>query len=388
MRRRAQPVRYLFCVGRSAAFLERAAPPLKQHQPAADITGVTIDRAVNLEAVAAVELGRMRVLLISRDEAARRFLTTSLTRAGYADVLEVEDPERASSLCRAKRPDVVILALDTQELRDVLEQIHDLLEAPESLPVLALWAQSDPLDRRTAILRGVRDVAALPIDDAELLLRVGNLLRTRQLEAQLSDRNAMLTETILLRRAGIDTTRESLSVLAAIADYHDDDTSQHAERVGILAAQIAEALGESELFVTMMRDAAPLHDIGKVGISRRILLKPDELTAPEWEHMMRHVEIGAQILSPARSAVLQLAGEIARTHHERWDGSGYLAGLAGEEIPLSGRITALADVWDTLTRERPYRAAWDHERARTEIRGQAGLHFDPRIVRAFDSIEP
>jgi cyclic di-GMP phosphodiesterase len=197
----------------------------------------------------------------------------------------------------------------------------------------------------------------------------------------------MTTETIAERTTQDDTARESLSILAAIADYHDDDTSQHAQRVGICAALIAQALELPEPFVNMIRDAAPLHDIGKVGISRRILLKPGKLSPAEWMHMMRHVEMGAQILAPARSPVLRLAAEIARTHHERWDGNGYVAGLAGEEIPLSGRITALADVWDTLTHERPYKPAWSEERALAEINRGSGAHFDPRVVEAFSRID-
>jgi putative two-component system response regulator len=195
------------------------------------------------------------------------------------------------------------------------------------------------------------------------------------------------SEMIQERTNEQDTARESLSILAAIADYHDDDTSQHAQRVGIGAALIARALELPEPFVTMIRDAAPLHDIGKVGISRRILLKPGKLSPAEWMHMMRHVEMGAQILAPARSPVLRLAAEIARTHHERWDGNGYVAGLQGDEIPLSGRITALSDVWDTLTHERPYKPAWSEERALAEIDRESGSHFDPRVVEAFHTID-
>jgi putative two-component system response regulator len=197
----------------------------------------------------------------------------------------------------------------------------------------------------------------------------------------------MTSDTIPEHTTEQDTARESLSILAAIADYHDDDTSQHAQRVGICAALISRELGLPEPFVTMIRDAAPLHDIGKVGISRRILLKPGKLSPAEWMHMMRHVDMGAQILAPARSPVLRLAAEIARTHHERWDGNGYVAGLEGDEIPLSGRITALADVWDTLTHERPYKPAWSEERALAEIHRESGAHFDPRIVEAFSRID-
>jgi len=228
---------------------------------------------------------------------------------------------------------------------------------------------------------------AKPADETELLSRVRNVLQVRHLQAQLRDRNAILREAVRERTGEVDTARESLSILAAIADFHDDDTDQHAKRVGVGAALIAQALDLDEQFVATIREAAPLHDIGKVGISRRILLKPDKLTPAEWMHMMRHVEIGARILAPAKSPVLRMASEIAGTHHERWDGNGYVAGLVGAEIPLAGRITTLADVWDTLTHERPYKPAWDEDRALAEINAQAGAHFDPRIVEAFHTID-
>jgi cyclic di-GMP phosphodiesterase len=142
-----------------------------------------------------------------------------------------------------------------------------------------------------------------------------------------------------------------------------------------------------EQFVSTIQDAALLHDVGKVGISDRILLKPGRLSEEERATMMRHVDIGARILGQARSPVLRAAAEIARTHHERWDGAGYLAGLAGEDIPLAGRITAVADVFDALTHERPYKSAWETDRALSEIKDQAGRQFDPRVVEAFLTID-
>jgi putative two-component system response regulator len=173
-----------------------------------------------------------------------------------------------------------------------------------------------------------------------------------------------------------------------MAEYHDYETHNHTRRVGFTAARIARTLGLSGRFVDLIRQAAPLHDVGKVGISDTILLKPGRLTAEERAAMMRHVEIGARILEPARSPVLRAAAEIARTHHERWDGTGYLLGLEGEEIPLAGRITAVADVFDALTHERPYKPAWTIEHALQEIASQAGRHFDPHVVEAFLNIEP
>jgi putative two-component system response regulator len=176
-------------------------------------------------------------------------------------------------------------------------------------------------------------------------------------------------------------------VLATMAEYHDYATANHTQRVGLTAAMIAQALDLPEQFVSTIQDAALLHDVGKVGISDRILLKPGRLTDEERATMMRHVDIGARILGQARSPVLRAAAEIARTHHERWDGNGYLAGLAGEDIPLAGRITAVADVFDALTHERPYKSAWETDRALGEIRDQAGRQFDPRVVEAFLTID-
>jgi putative two-component system response regulator len=334
------------------------------------------------------QFAHMRLLLVHEPGEGREPAEAALTRAGYGDVVTTPDPSRTLELCVTERPDLVLLDLDVPGAsHQALDSIRHLTDGSDSLPVLALTAGATPEIRRWALSVGVRDFVAKPVDEVELIIRVENALQTRTLQRHLQDRNAVLREAVRERTGEFDTARESLSILAAIADFHDDDTDQHAKRVGIGAALIAQALGLDEQFVATIRDAAPLHDIGKVGISRRILLKPDKLTPAEWMHMMRHVEIGARILAPARSPVLRMASEIAGTHHERWDGNGYVAGLVGAEIPLAGRITALADVWDTLTHERPYKPAWDEERALAEVDAQAGAHFDPRVVEAFHTID-
>ena len=331
----------------------------------------------------------MRLLLVHAPGEGRELVEAALARAGYADVVTTRTPCARSSSASPNAPTLVLLDLDVPgSSHEALDAIRHLTEGSDSLPVLALTAGATPEIRRWALSMGVRDFVAKPIDDTELLVRVyATRSRPALSGSDLRDRNAVLREAVRERTGEFDTARESLSILAAIADFHDDDTDQHAKRVGIGAALIAQALGLDEQFVATIRDAAPLHDIGKVGISRRILLKPDKLTPAEWMHMMRHVEIGARILAPARSPVLRMASEIAGTHHERWDGNGYVAGLVGAEIPLAGRITALADVWDTLTHERPYKPAWDEDRALAEIDAQAGAHFDPRIVEAFRTID-
>jgi putative two-component system response regulator len=330
----------------------------------------------------------MRLLLVHAPGERREQVTSALAQAGYRDVLSTGDPERTLELCVTEHPDLVLLDLDAGGISQrALDSIRHLTDGASSLPVLALTSDATSEVRRWALSNGVRDFVAKPADETELLARVQNALQIRHLQRQLRDRNAILREAVRERTGEVDTARESLSILAAIADFHDDDTDQHAKRVGVGAALIAHALDLDEQFVATIRDAAPLHDIGKVGISRRILLKPDKLTPAEWMHMMRHVEIGARILASAKSPVLRMASEIAGTHHERWDGNGYVAGLVGAEIPLAGRITTLADVWDTLTHERPYKPAWDEDRALAEINAQAGAHFDPRIVEAFRSID-
>jgi putative two-component system response regulator len=334
------------------------------------------------------ELTDMRLLIAIADGAARESLTDSLTQAGYGDIVRTDDPSAVHHLCITERPDLVLLDLrPAGAAGTVLPQLLPFIEPPDSLPVIAVTGEEPGDKRDRAIAHGVRDFVDRPDQVSELLLRVRNALETRRLQQRLDDRYPASLAYVQELTSEVDTARESLSVLAAIADYHDDDTYQHAQRVGVGASLIAQAVDLAEPFVTMIRDAAPLHDIGKVGMSRRILLKPGKLTPAEWMHMMRHVEIGARILSSARSPVLRLAGDIARTHHERWDGNGYLAGLAGEDIPIAGRITALADVWDTLTHERPYKPAWDADRALAEIMSEAGRHFDPRLVEAFATID-
>jgi HD-GYP domain-containing protein (c-di-GMP phosphodiesterase class II) len=176
---------------------------------------------------------------------------------------------------------------------------------------------------------------------------------------------------------------ETLERLALASEYRDDDTMHHTRRVGSLAALIAERMGLAADTVELMGLAAPLHDIGKLGISDLILLKPGPLTPDEREAMKAHTVIGAAILGGSKSPVLRLAEEIARSHHERWDGTGYPHRVAGEAIPIAARIVAVADVYDALTHDRPYKRAWPPEQAVAEIKSQAGSQFDPQVVSAF-----
>jgi len=203
-------------------------------------------------------------------------------------------------------------------------------------------------------------------------------------EHQLADNARSLELMIAERTRELDEARaETLRQLAIAAEYRDDETYQHTERVGHVAARLALGLGLPAGQVTLLRQAAPLHDVGKLAIPDCILLKPGRLTDQEFDVMKTHAELGARLLSSGSSPVLQMAAVIAGTHHERWDGRGYPKGLTGEAIPLVGRIVAVADVFDALTHDRPYKPAWTVERAIAEIGGGAGSQFDPRVVTAF-----
>ena len=206
-------------------------------------------------------------------------------------------------------------------------------------------------------------------------------------EDQLANNAKCLEKLVAERTRELDDARaETLRQLAIAAEYRDDETYQHTERVGHVASRLALGLGLPAGQVTLLRHAAPLHDVGKLAIPDCILLKPGRLTVDEFEVMKTHAELGARLLSSGSSRVLQTAAVIAATHHERWDGAGYPHGLVGEAIPLVGRIVAVADVFDALTHDRPYKSAWSVQRAFDEIERSSGGQFDPRVVRAFQAM--
>ncbi|MGH2371927.1 MAG: HD domain-containing phosphohydrolase, partial [bacterium] len=237
-----------------------------------------------------------------------------------------------------------------------------------------------------ALAGGAKDFLTKPVDATEVVLRIRNLLETRMLHLQLQDQNEILEEKVLDRTRELEQAQiEILERLALAAEYRDDDTGQHTYRVGETSGHIARALVLPDAQVELIRRAAPLHDVGKIGIPDNILLKPGKLTPDEFEVMKTHTTIGVRILSGSKFPLLQLAREIALAHHERWDGAGFPEGLTGEAIPLEARIVAVADAYDAMTSNRPYRKALSREEAWGILWDGAGTQWDEHIVEAFAS---
>jgi len=234
-------------------------------------------------------------------------------------------------------------------------------------------------DVAIALKRNGRQMTQGVIYDITGLKRAEEGLRTRE---------RMLQGIVRERTRELERSRmETLQRLAIAAELHEEGTREHTLRVGQIAASLAHAMGLSPAFVELIAQAAPLHDIGKLGVTNEILLRPTALTDTELETMRQHTLVGARILEGSDTPALRLAEQIALTHHEHWDGSGYPRGLAGEEIPVAGRITIVADVFDALMHERAYKEAWPAQEAIEEIRRGSGTLFDPAVVDAFVSLD-
>ena len=334
-------------------------------------------------------LSDARILVIDDEPANVLLLERLLERWGYKNVVSTTDSSQAVGLAARPTPSLVLLdlAMPPPDGFEVMEQLSRL-PGGHAIPVVVLTADVTAATRQRALSSGASDFVTKPFDETEVRLRVQNLLRTRGLQLELEHHNELLEQRVRERTQDLEfARRETLSRLALAGEYRDDETHEHAQRVGRTAALLGARLGLSKDEVDLIRRSAPLHDIGKVGVPDAILLKRGKLTDDEFERIKGHTTIGGRILADSVSNVLQAGEVIACTHHERWDGGGYPAGLAGEEIPLHGRLVALADVFDALTHARPYKPAWPLERAVAEIRREAGRQLDPELVRTFECLD-
>jgi len=332
-----------------------------------------------------------RILVVDDEPANTVLLERILQSFGHRHVTATTDPLEAWKLfehgLREQTPfdllctDLHMPGLDGLQL---IERVAAATQEGDFLPILVLTADLQPAAEHEALVRGAQDFVTKPFRKEQIQLRVGNLLRTRYLHLQLRAHAGRLEELVRERTIELEAARlDALERLASAAEYRDHATGRHAQRVGLLAALIGERLGLAETEVDLVQRAAPLHDVGKIGIPDHILLKPGRLTDDEFSQMKEHVEVGSRLLSQGRSRLIVMAERIAAYHHERWDGSGYPRGLRGDDIPLVGQIVAVADVFDTLIHERPYKHAWPLAEAVEEIRRQRGRWFAPRVVDAF-----
>jgi putative two-component system response regulator len=332
---------------------------------------------------------RARILIVDDHGANVEALLRILHRAGFPAVRGTTDPIEGVALVQEWLPDLILLDLHMPGLDGfgVLESIRPQLTDGSYLPVLMLTADSSDETKRRALSGGAKDFLTKPFDATEVLLRIENLLETRFLYAALRDQNQLLDQRVRDRTRELeDAQLEILQRLAAAAEFRDDDTGRHTHRVGNLAGLLASELGLANADLELIRCAAPLHDVGKIGIPDTILLKPGRLTEAERSVMQKHTTIGAAMLSGGHSALVQMAERIARSHHERWDGTGYPDKRRGEAIVIEARIVAVADFLDALTHDRPYRKAWSFQKTLGAIVSGRGAHFDPAVVDALLSL--
>ena len=327
---------------------------------------------------------KARILIVDDEPANVEVLRRLLERAGFNRIATTTDAREASALYIEFRPDLILLDLHMPELNglEVMDALNQIAEATY-LPILILTGDVSEESRRDALSRGAKDFLLKPFTSEEVLLRIGTLLETRFLYLQIQSQNQMLDAKVRERTRELEGAQiEIIERLALAAEFRDDNTGQHTARVGQMAALIAKQMGLPDVQVSLIRRAAALHDVGKIGVPDAILMKLGKLTIDEFEVVKTHTAIGARILSGSRFPILRLAEEIAFSHHERWDGAGY-AGIPRDSIPLAGRIVAVADVFDALTQQRPYKPAWPVSEAIAEIDRQRDRQFDPGVVDAF-----
>ncbi len=328
-------------------------------------------------------------------------LRIMLQSKGYR-VLAFTSGQEALNAMAMSSPDLIMLDVMMPEMSGF--EVCERLKADEALkdiPVLFISALAEVTDKVKAFAVGAVDYVTKPFSFEEVNARVDTHLRLRKLKLEIEKHNLYLKELVNTQVREIsDSQLATIKAISQLAEFRDNETGNHIERTGMLCRIIAEQLRCNPHYEKIISDdylenifhAAPLHDIGKVGIADSILLKPGKLTSEEFEIMKTHSVIGANTLQTVHSkypknAFVNMGIAIARAHHEKWDGSGYPDGLAGEDIPLAGRIMALADVYDALRSKRPYKDPFTHEKSCEIIMQGKGKHFDPAVVQAFQEVE-
>jgi len=330
------------------------------------------------------------ILIVDDEPANVKLLERYLSREGYQNIQTTTDPREVEALCDKTSFDAFLLDIRMPEINGF--ELMALLKkryVNEYLPVLVLTAQIDQETRIRALKEGAKDFLTKPFDLVEALTRIHNLIESGLMHKQLREQNQVLEDKVKLRTKELYHTRqEVIRRLGLAAEYRDNETGNHIIRMSKYSYLLAVAYGLPEKQADLILNASAMHDIGKIGIPDSVLLKPGKLNDEEWVVMQSHVTIGAKILSGDDSELMIVAKAIALHHHEKWDGNGYPEKLKGEQISIEGRICAIADVFDALLSERPYKKPWSVEKALDLIESEGGKHFDPELVPLMRTLLP
>jgi putative two-component system response regulator len=333
-----------------------------------------------------------RIFIVDDEPGNLKLLDKLLSSQGYTQLVLIQDPRQVLDHYHAARPDLILLDINMPQMDgyQVMESLKALGD-PLLAPIVVMTAQQGRDSMLKALSAGARDFVGKPFDRLELLMRVRNLLDAQLAHRIVHDHNDVLEAMVRVRTDMLKRTRlQIVQRLGLAAEYRDNETGLHVLRMSRFAACLASSMAWNSADCELLLHASPMHDVGKIGIPDSILLKPGKLEPGEWETMKTHCAIGARILddSDGDCDLLRLAQEIALSHHEQWDGSGYPHGLVGEAIPMAARIVAVADVFDALTSRRTYKKAWTVDDAVAHVNAQSGLHFDPHVVLHFNACLP
>jgi len=325
------------------------------------------------------------VLIIDDSDINLTLIKALVLKLGDCSPVLFDNPLKAFDWCKENVPDLVIVDymmpdMDGHQFIRAFRALH----GRDEIPVLMVTANDQKDVRYEALLGGANDFLTKPIDRVEFSARSKNMLSLRTGQKHLADRAAHLESMVQERTKEIrDREKELIIRMSRAAEFRDPETGEHIQRMAHYSAIIAKGLGLDEAAQSLILEAAPMHDVGKIGIPDYILLKPGKLTPEEFGIMKGHSAIGYELLKESGSEILRTAAEIAINNNEKFDGSGYPKGIKGNDIPLFGRIVAVADVFDALTSERPYKKAWSLEDASMFLEEGRGTHFDPMCVEAF-----
>ncbi|MCK4843114.1 MAG: HD domain-containing protein [Methylococcales bacterium] len=329
-----------------------------------------------------LDLTEANILLISTEHSDN--IVHLLKANDYHKVHCANNIQQAISLYEANLPDLIIFSpcskLAFTELTTQLETEH---------PLPPIFLINDTKNHIPSVDTAIKDFINTPIDENEFLYRVHHLLTTQLSSQELHNYNQTILNAVEKRTEELRESQiEIIECLGYAAEFRDTETGMHTIRVGLYSQRLAQAMGMNDKEAESLLYAAPMHDVGKIGIPDNILLKPGRLDGKEWEVMKQHTTIGQRILTRSKNKLLQQAGVIALSHHEKWNGSGYPNSLKGTDIPIDGRLVALADVFDALTMERPYKKAWTISSAVDLINSESSKHFDPSLVKLFNDTLP